>query len=55
MKEEKKGLIGKNSRMSKGAYIAAVITPNTKKQLEKKKERDTYWGKLKKDYWNDKK
>ena len=55
MKEEKKGLIGKNSRMNRGAYIAAVITPNTKKQLEKKKQQDPYWGKFKKDYWNGKK
>ncbi len=51
-------------------YIAPVAEPDRQavqywkelqrefmrlKQMEKRKERDTYWGKLKKDYWNDKK
>lgn len=52
MKETKTGL-GKYSSMSKGAYIAAVITPNNKKNKEKRLEKhtDTYWSKFEKNYW----
>lgn len=50
MKEDKKRLIGKYTKMSRGAYIAATLLDSKKKE----EPSGPYWKKKQKAFWEEK-